>query len=97
MERLSKLETRLDTILPTLATKGDVSEAKAGTIMWLSGIIFAAMTVIISVMAFMLNRAVPSQPTTQPTPIIIYPQAMPQQANPPVAQSPPESKRDLKP
>jgi hypothetical protein len=30
--RLTKLETRIETILPTLATKGDVSEAKADII-----------------------------------------------------------------
>jgi hypothetical protein len=96
--RLTKLETRLDTILPTLATKGDVSEAKSHITMWLSGVILAATAIIITVLAFMLNRAVPIQPSAQSAPIIIYPQQAPapQQASPPASQSPQDSKRGLK-
>jgi hypothetical protein len=90
IERLAKLETRIDAVFPMLATKGDVSEAKSDIIKWLAGIAFAIVAIIISVLAFMLNRAVPLQPPTQPAPIIIYPQ----QANPPALQSPPASKRD---
>ena len=87
--RLIKLETRIETILPTLATKGDVSEAKADIIKWLAGIAFASVAVIISVLAFMLNRAVPIQSPAQQVPIIIYPQS-----NQLVPQSPPVPKRD---
>lgn len=97
--RLTKLETRLDTILPTLATKGDVSEAKADIIKWLAGAAFAITAIIVSVLAFMLNRAVPPQSTAQSAPIVIYPQQMPyaQQPSQPAAQSPQDSKRGLKP
>jgi hypothetical protein len=75
----------LDTLLPTLATKADVSDAKSGIVMWLSGVILAATAIIISVMTFMLNRAVPVQAATQQSPIIVYP-APP--VNPPAAQPP---------
>lgn len=87
--RVTKLETRLDTILPTLATKGDVSEAKSSIVMWIAGIGFAITAIIISVLAFMLNRAVPVQASTQAAPIIIYPQ----QTTPPASRSPQASKR----
>jgi hypothetical protein len=96
MERLAKLETRIETILPTLATKGDVSEAKASIVMWLAGVVAASTAIVIAVLAFMLNRAIPPQ-APQSSPIIIYPQAVPQQeASPPASQSPPASKRDQK-
>lgn len=91
--RLTKLETRLDTILPTLATKGDVSEAKADIIKWLAGASFAITAIIVAVLAFMLNRAVPMQPASQAaSPIIIYPQAHPAPTLP-AQQSPPATKR----
>jgi hypothetical protein len=85
--RLTALETRLDTILPTLATKGDVSEAKASIVMWVAGIGFAITAVILSVMTFMFNRAMPIQ--GQPTPIIVYP-APP--VSPPAPQPPQATK-----
>ncbi len=88
-ERLIKLETRIETILPTLATKGAVSEAKADIIKWLAGAALAIVAIIISVMAFMLNRAVPVQASTQQPPIIIYPQSTPS-----APQSPPSSRHD---
>ena len=87
--RLTKLETRMDTILPTLATKGDVSEAKSDIIKWLAGVAFAITAIIVSVLAFMLNRAVPQQSAVQPAPIVIYPQ---QQPGPPAAQARPATK-----
>jgi hypothetical protein len=88
-DRLTALETKIETILPVLATKGDVSEAKADIIKWLAGAALAVVAIIVSVMAFMLNRAIPVQSTQQQAPIIIYPQ----QSNPPVSQSPPATKR----
>lgn len=99
-DRLTKLETRLETILPTLATKGDVAEAKASTVMWLAGVIAASTALIIAVLAFMLNRAVPVSAPTQPqTPIVIYaqqpPALQPQSSSAPQAGS--ESKRGLSP
>jgi hypothetical protein len=85
--KLDKLETKMETILPTLATKGDVSEAKASIVMWAAGVAAASTAIIVSVLAFMLNRAVPPQAPTQQAPIVVYPQ------NPPAPQSPPATKR----
>jgi len=89
--RVAKLETKLDTILPTLATKGDVSEAKASIVMWLAGVIAASTAIIIAVLAFMLNRAIPAQPT-QAAPVVVYP---PQQMapSPQSLPTPPAAKR----
>jgi hypothetical protein len=87
-DRLTKLETRIETILPTLATKGDVSEAKASIVMWLAGVVAASTAIIIAVLAFMLNRAIPPQAPMQQAPIVVYPQQ-----NQPVPQSPPATKR----
>ena len=61
-ERLAKLEARLDTILPTLATKSDVSESKATIVMWVAGIAFASTALIVSVMAYMLNHPIAQAP-----------------------------------
>ena len=87
--RLTRLETRIDTLLPTFATKGDVSDAKSDIIKWLAGIAFAIVTIIIAVMAFMFNRAIPPQ---QMAPIVIYSQPA-QQSSPLTSQSPPASTR----
>jgi hypothetical protein len=57
--RLTVLETRLDTILPTLATKADVSEARASLVMWLSSIVAASTTIVIAVLLFAIHRAAP--------------------------------------
>ena len=54
--RLGVLETRLDTILPTLATKADVSEAKASLVMWLGSIVAASTAIVIAVLLFAINR-----------------------------------------
>lgn len=90
--RVTKLETRIDTILPTLATKGDVSEAKADIIKWGSGIAFAMTAIIIAVLGFLINRISPPQaPQQQQSPIIIYPQQQP--PTQPAPQSPPATKR----
>jgi len=55
--RLGILETRLDMILPTLATKADVSEAKASLVMWLGSIVGASTAIVIAVLLFAINRA----------------------------------------
>jgi hypothetical protein len=86
--RVTKLETKLDTILPMLATKADVSDAKADIIKWLAGVAFAIVAILVSVLAFMLNRAVPPPAAMQqPAPVVVYPQ--PQQAPQP---GPPDSR-----
>jgi len=55
--RLGVLETRLDTILPTLATKADVSDAKASLVMWLGSIVAASTAIVIAVLLFAINKA----------------------------------------
>jgi hypothetical protein len=54
--RLGVLETRLDTILPTLATKADVSDAKASLVMRLGSIVAASTAIVIAVLLFAINR-----------------------------------------
>ena len=72
-DRLTKLETKIETILPTLATKADISDAKYDIVKWLSAIILAVAAIGISVLLFALNRVSPVQPQSQAAPIIIYP------------------------
>lgn len=79
--RISALEARLDTLVPTLATKGDLAELKtemhkgfAEMIKWIVGSALAGIAVFITVMTFVLNNAVPKTPVAQSapsTPIII--------------------------
>ncbi|SRR6266571_3240836 len=88
-DRLTRLESKVETILPTLATKADISDAKYDIVKWLSAIILAVAAIGISVLLFALNRISPPQAATQAAPIIIYPQP-----TPPASQSPPASKRD---
>jgi P2-related tail formation protein len=77
--RLTALETRLDAILPTLATKADLHEAINGQIKWMVGTAVALGASAITVMSFVLNNAVPKQASApQTAPIVIqvpYPQA----------------------
>ena len=68
--RLTALETKLETILPTLATRGDVSEAKSAIVMWMSGVVFAAAALTVSVLLFAINRASPISAPFQPQPIV---------------------------
>lgn len=93
--RLTKLETRLDTILPILATRGDVSEAKAGIVMWLAAVIAASTAIIIAVLIFAINRVNPGTPQTPAAPVIVYPQAPASSppSQPPPATSLPSSRR----
>jgi hypothetical protein len=71
--RLTALETKIETILPTLATKADVADAKSNIVQWVAGTGFAIVAIIVSVMAFMLNRALPPQSAAAPAtpPIVI--------------------------
>jgi hypothetical protein len=48
--------TRLDTILPTLATKADVPDAKASLVMWLGSIVAASTAIVIAALLFAINR-----------------------------------------
>ncbi len=75
--RVTVLETRLDTILPTLATKTDIgdtktaiSEAKADIVKWVVGTALAGIALALTVMTFVLNNASPKAPA--PPPVVIY-------------------------
>jgi hypothetical protein len=48
--------TRLDTILPTLATKADVSDVKASLVMWGGSIVAPSTAIVIAVLLFAINR-----------------------------------------
>jgi hypothetical protein len=92
--RIAALEARLDTLVPTLATKGDLAELKtemhkgfADMIKWIVGSALAGIAVFITVMTFVLNNAVPKTPTAPqmatPPPIIInVPGAQPAPVSP---------------
>lgn len=72
--RLTKLETRLDTILPTLATKADIEGVKsalADSKLDLVKILLPALALAVAILIFVVNRASPPQSTVQPAPIII--------------------------
>ena len=68
--RVTALETRLDTILPTLATKADLAQGFADVVKWIVGAAIGVGVAGITVMTFVLNNAVPKAPPT-PTPIVI--------------------------
>lgn len=89
--RLTRLETKLETILPTLATKADISDAKYDLVKWLSAIILTVAAIGISVLLFALSRISQPQSAIPQAPIVVYP-APPQVASPPVPQSPPATK-----
>jgi hypothetical protein len=72
--RLTKVETRLETLIPLLATKADVFEAKADIVKWVAGTALGSVAIVVSVMAFMLNRIAPlpnAQPMPQPAVVVI--------------------------
>jgi hypothetical protein len=68
--RLTALETRLDTVLPTLATKADIASIESKIVKWVAGIGIATVTVIISVLSFLFSR-IDHEPPPQQPPIII--------------------------
>ncbi len=79
--RVTALETRLETILPTLATKGDLSalgtdmhKGFADMVKWIVVTAFAGLAAMVTIMTFVLNNAVPKAPSQQQAsqpPIII--------------------------
>ncbi|OZI79886.1 hypothetical protein CAL24_08210 [Bordetella genomosp. 2] len=84
--RVTALETRLDTVLPTLATKSDISDTKGEMIKWVAGIGIASVTVMITVMGFLFSRIDSPKSGATPTPIIIQ---VPQAAHVPAPSEPP--------
>ena len=71
---------KIEAVLPMLASKGDVSEAKAAIIMWMAGLIFAAVALILTVLTVVLNRVVP--PAASQQPIVIQLPATPNITSP---------------
>jgi hypothetical protein len=98
--RLTKLETRWETVIPTLATKTDIAETKtaiaaaeSGVVKWISGIVVAVGSIGVAVTLFAFNRISPPQSPPQAQPIIVYPAAQQIPApTPPAPQSPPATK-----
>lgn len=83
--RLTALETRLDTILPTLATKADIAntmtailDAKTSIVMWMVLVTVSVAALTTGVMMFVINRALPVQPAPAPQVIIVPQQSAPQ-------------------
>jgi len=70
--RPTKLETRLDTILPSLATKSDVSAIKA----WVAATGFVITGLNITVVSIVIDAKMappPSAPPQSEAPVIVYP------------------------
>jgi hypothetical protein len=72
-ERLTRIETRLDQMAASMATKADLAEFSATMIKWIVGIAFGMSAAGITVMTFVLNNAAPKavSPPAGPVPIII--------------------------
>lgn len=74
--RLSEVEkaiVRIDAVLPTLATKGELASGFGDMVKWIVGTAFAGLAALIVVMTFVLNNAVPkAPPTATQAPIVIY-------------------------
>jgi hypothetical protein len=86
--RVTALETRLDTILPTLATKGDIGELRADFKGWtLTTVITLVGTMLAGFigLATVIGKQAPA-PQAQQTPIIIN---VPPPAAAPSLQQPP--------
>lgn len=99
--RVTALETRLDTTLPTLATKADLSgvtlevekvrteihQSTAGLVKWIVGTGIASLAILISILTFLLNRIdkAPAAPAAAPAPVIIQVPAYQPPPTPPQA------------
>jgi hypothetical protein len=82
--RVTTLETRLDTVLPTLATKADLADLRSEMhkgfgemVKWIVGTGFVGLAAMITIMTFVLNNAVPKVATPTQQPIIINVPAAP--------------------
>ena len=72
-ERLMRIETRLDQMADTMATKSDLSEVSATMIMWMFGMAFGISATAVTIITFVLNNATPKlvASTPAPQPIVI--------------------------
>ena len=85
--RLAVLETRIDTILPTLATKADIGEMKAAIgdtkvaiadtksaiITWLTASLLAVVAIFLSALFFVAGRIAPVGATAPYVPVAATP------------------------
>ena len=69
--RMTALETRLDTILPTLATKADIHQAVGETHKWMIATVIGLFLGFGGLFLAMSNALKPSPVLAQPQPIII--------------------------
>jgi hypothetical protein len=84
--RVTRLEAILETVLPTLATKADVSAAIAEVKTDLIKVTLTGLAIAVGILIFAINRALPPQ---NPQPIVIY---APQQAGPQGSATAPSTK-----
>jgi hypothetical protein len=76
--RMTALETRLDTILPTLATKADIHQAVGETHKWMIATVIGLFLGFGGLFLAMSNALKPSPMLMQPQPIIIQVPVAPQ-------------------
>ena len=76
--RMTALETRLDTILPTLATKADIHQAVGETHKWMIATVIGLFLGFGGLFLAMSNALKPSPMMMQPQPIIIQVPVAPQ-------------------
>ncbi len=70
--RLTKIESRLESIDTHMATKADLAEAMNNMVKWIVGTAVALGASAITIMTFVLNNASPKAPSPQqPAPIVI--------------------------
>lgn len=76
---MTRLETVLETVLPTLATKADVAEARAEARVAIADVktdlikvLLTGLAITVGILVFAINRALPTQAVS--TPIVIYAQ-----------------------
>jgi hypothetical protein len=82
--RLTVLETKLETILPNLATKEDIHKLESAFVKWGVGFALGIVGLVIGYLS--LTRVTPAQPNAQPI-VIQLPAA--HQASAPVVQPAP--------
>lgn len=70
-DRLTRIETRIESMDKTVATKSELHDMKAELVKWIVGTAIGLGVAGIAVMTFVLNNAAPRQPSVSPQPIII--------------------------
>lgn len=70
--QLVRIDTRLDHIETTMATKADLAEMASSIIKWIVGTALVISGTAVTVMTFVLNNATPKAPAAPQQPIVIY-------------------------